>query len=473
MTLEVVALATLRVRIVEQTQAMQREITQGSITRVLVIGFSLVIILLVFGGSIALRNILSIQENAAKLVHEQDVTRRLIEDLQAEQKTLSAIFYTLTGDPDTADPATISHQLDLVEKGLQTMSNDVHGDLEEQATWSDLLQSVHAFGVEARRLLGDKKSPELGSRDLFRRHEQVFNALSKLVGEGFRKVSAAEREIDRRAGRFNHESLTLLCASLGLALVCSIFTVRMTRELFRNMTWQESELTRVSWHMLADQESIARRFSHELHDELGQTLAAVKSNLAAVPRAPANTARLEDTTHLVDDAIRSVRQLSQLLRPMILDDFGLDAGLGWLCEGFMQRTGVEVDYQSNMHARLPDETETHLFRIAQEALTNVARHSGATKVSVELHASDDDLRLTIADNGRGLQGGQSGEGSGGQSLGMTGMRARARAVGGVFRVVTPDEGGLTLEAKIPLSENMQTSALTEGLMVREKVTRGQ
>jgi signal transduction histidine kinase len=205
--------------------------------------------------------------------------------------------------------------------------------------------------------------------------------------------------------------------------------------------------------MLADQESIARRFSHELHDELGQTLAAVKSNLASSPRGSGDPAaerarRLEDSMRLVDDAIRNVRQLSQLLRPMILDDFGLDAGLAWLCEGFMQRTSIEVDYQSNLHSRLPDETETHLFRIAQEALTNVARHSGATKVIMTLRASDEDIRLIIVDNGKGIADLTAGT----QSLGMTGMRARARAVGGVFRVITPKEGGLKLEARIPLPE---------------------
>jgi signal transduction histidine kinase len=430
----------------------QTEITEGSITRVLVIGFSLVIVLLVFGGSIAVHNIISIQENAAKLVSEQRVTRHLIENLQDEQQTLSTVFYTLTGDPDTVDADKVSQRLAQTDQRLATMEREAQPTAAQQVLWGELLQASHAFGLEARRLLTENVSSPSGSRDLFRRHEQVIFIISQLVGQGFQRVAAAEQEIDRRATRFNRQSLTLLFASLGLALVCSVFTVRMTHQLFRRMAWQESELTRVSWHMLADQESIARRFSHELHDELGQTLAAVKSNLASSPRAAGDPAaerarRLEDSMRLVDDAIRNVRQLSQLLRPMILDDFGLDAGLAWLCEGFMQRTGIEVDYQSNLHSRLPDETETHLFRIAQEALTNVARHSGASKVIMTLRA-EDDIRLIIVDNGKGIADLSAGT----QSLGMTGMRARARAVGGVFRVVTPNEGGLKLEARIPLPE---------------------
>jgi signal transduction histidine kinase len=314
--------------------------------------------------------------------------------------------------------------------------------------------------VEAQRLLAERStaaadSPATGSRDLFRKHEQVVFIISRLAGMGFQRVAEAETEIDAGATRFNFQSLTLLCASLGLALVCSVFTVRATRSLFRRMAWQEGELTRVSWHMLAHHETIARRFSHELHDELGQTLAALRSNLTSIQPAPGGAGRLADSTRLLDDAIGNVRQLSQLLRPMILDDFGLDAGLGWLCEGFMQRTGIEVDYHSDLHCRLADLTETHLFRIAQEALTNIARHSGATKVKMELHASADEIRLTVVDNGKGIADpgarrpsvGVAGVGTTG--MGMTGMRARTRAVGGVFRVSRPEQGGLKLEVAIP------------------------
>src|SRR5579862_3663346 len=109
------------------------EITQDSITRVLVIGFTLVIVLLLFGGSIAVRNIISIQENANKLVREQRVTRRLIENLQVEQQTLSEIFYTLTGDPDTADPKRIRQRLEDVDTNLQHMEREAQPTPDQRA----------------------------------------------------------------------------------------------------------------------------------------------------------------------------------------------------------------------------------------------------------------------------------------------------------------------------------------------------
>ncbi|MDE3197144.1 MAG: sensor histidine kinase [Acidobacteriota bacterium] len=428
-----------------------REITHGSITRVLAVGFSLVILVLLFGGSFEFSSIMSIQRNALNLVHEENVTRQLIESLQSEQETLSKIFYTLTGDPDTANPAEIAQRLDAVQNTLARLETTADPAGDERAMWNDLLQASHAFGAEARRLLAERDSPTLGSRDLFRVHEEVVHLISGLVARGFQRISQAEKEITNRAVRFNRESITLIFASLVLALICSIVTARKTDQLLGSLTWQEKELARVSWQMVENQETVARRFSHELHDELGQTLAAAKANLTALSSEGRSGPRLEDTHRLVEEAIRNVRQLSQLLRPIILDDFGLDAGLNWLCEGFMQRTGIEVDYKSNIHERLPDEMETHLFRIAQEALTNIARHAHATKAQVELRSADGEIRLSVSDNGAGMPNTPRI----GQSLGMTGMRARARAVGGVFSVGTAGERGVRIEARVPMPEKIE------------------
>jgi signal transduction histidine kinase len=222
------------------------------------------------------------------------------------------------------------------------------------------------------------------------------------------------------------------------------------------MEWQAAELSRVSWHMLQDQEATARRFSHELHDELGQSLTAVKTNLAALRAGTgADAARLDDCLRVVDESIGNVRQMSQLLRPTILDDFGLDAGLRWLCEGFAARTGIAVDCVSTFTGRLPDETETHLFRIAQEALTNVARHSGAHHVEVRLAPSDHHIRLTIQDDGRGLPQAPSPAASAPDRrpgpLGLIGMRARARSAGGDATVRSRPDQGVLIDVQVPLT----------------------
>ena len=147
-----------------------------------------------------------------------------------------------------------------------------------------------------------------------------------LVTSSSQRAIRVDRLLAGRSKELADESLILLGFCFVLALVCAFLTVRMTRQSVQQVEAQASELGRVSWHMLQTQEEAARRFSHELHDELGQSLAAIRANVAAIGQGDFQ-ARRSDCLHLVDEAIANVRELSQLLRPVILDDFGLDAAL--------------------------------------------------------------------------------------------------------------------------------------------------
>jgi signal transduction histidine kinase len=205
--------------------------------------------------------------------------------------------------------------------------------------------------------------------------------------------------------------------------------------------------------MLENQEATARRFSHELHDELGQSLSAIKTNLTALGSGSnGHGARLNDCLHLVDEAIGNVREMSHLLRPTILDDFGLEAGVRWLAEGFSARTNIPVHVRSAYSGRLPDETETHLFRIAQEALTNVARHAGAKNVEIKLEAQNAEVFLSIQDDGCGLPAHLRNGAPSKDGLGLIGMRARARSEGGDMVVRSRPGEGVHIEVRIPIRE---------------------
>jgi signal transduction histidine kinase len=153
----------------------------------------------------------------------------------------------------------------------------------------------------------------------------------------------------------------------------------------------------------------------------------------------------------VDEAIANVRELSQLLRPVILDDFGLEASLRWLAEKFSQRTRVKVECESALAGRLESGTETHLFRIAQEALTNIARHSGATRVFINLAAEVDIVRLVVQDDGCGLSPDRQDSPA---SLGLIGMRARARECGGNLHLEPVTPHGLRIAVEVPLRLRM-------------------
>ena len=152
------------------------------------------------------------------------------------------------------------------------------------------------------------------------------------------------------------------------------------------------------------------------------------------------------------DAVQNVREVSQLLRPSILDDFGLNASLRWLAEGFAERTGKEVRITSSFTGRLDGTAETQIFRIAQEALTNIARHADATEVDVDFSSVDDQVVLEVRDNGRGMNTEVSCHGSG-----MVGMRARARAIGASLVVRSRPGNGVSVLLKLPISKKTYVS----------------
>jgi signal transduction histidine kinase len=376
-------------------------------------------------------------------VQEQQSTNRLLEEVHRQQASLSEVFSILARDPDSIDEGKILSELDEADRNIDRIVAE-GAQTPQRPLYDQLRQTSAAFSAEARRLLAVEEPETFSSQDLFRDHEAFISVVAKLIEFSYRRAVAAQNQIDQRSERLVKQSAAFLAAFLTLALLCTVLTVRFAAQLLRKMEWQESELSRVSWHMLEDQESTARRFSHELHDELGQSLTAVKANLAALGAAP-DASRLDDCLRLVDESIGNVRQMSQLLRPTILDDFGLEAALRWLCEGFTHRTGIQTEFKSGISGRLPDETETHLFRLAQEALTNVARHSGARHAAVTLDSQGGEVRLSIRDDGRGLPA----AGAGPRGMGMIGMRARARSVGGDLSVRSKAGQGVEIEVRVP------------------------
>jgi signal transduction histidine kinase len=434
---------------------LPRQITHQNIYRLLIAGFTLVILMLLAAAIVGLRNIQSIQENASNLVHEQDTTRHLVDELRSREKSLAEVFSILARDPDSVDAERIMSQLAGADRDIERIAAE-GAHTPQSALWTRLRQTSAAFSGEARRILSAENLTSFASMDLFRDHEAFTAVVARLIESDYRNISAAQAQIDSRSSRLLEISALFASGSVLLALIFAAVTVRIASQLIRGMEWQAAELSRVSWHMLQDQEATARRFSHELHDELGQSLTAVKTNLAALrANAGSDTARIDDCLLLVAESIGNVRQMSQLLRPTILDDFGLDAGLRWLCEGFAARTGLQVDCASTFTGRLPDETETHLFRIAQEALTNVARHSGGHHVEVRLAPSGRHIRLTIQDDGHGLPQAPASASAPDRKpgpLGLIGMRARARSAGGDVTVRSRPGHGVLIDVQVPLPD---------------------
>src|SRR5580704_2728857 len=382
-----------------------------TLLRVLVIGFAVVIALLATAAVIGVHNARSITASAAGLVADQLAITRLLDEVEREQEALNAAFYRMSRAPEKVDRAKVLAALDETGGQVAILVAKARGGPDEPA-WNALQRAVLDFSTEARQLLAGKKAPGFSSRDLFFRHEEVTTVVAHLADLSYARAAETSKQVDAQTNSIVTESVLLIGGCLLVALVSAVVTVRIAARVFRQMEAQTSELSRVSFRMLETQEATARRFSHELHDELGGSLTAIKTNLT-------NGGPVEDSLKLIDDAIANVRTLSQLLRPTILDDFGLDAGIRWLAERFSERTGIDADYRSHFDGRLADETETHFFRIVQEALTNVARHANASRVTIFLRAENGNIRLTLSDNGRGIAE------TAHTGMGLTGMTARA------------------------------------------------
>lgn len=425
-----------------------KRITERTVLWGLVIGFSLVVILLGMAGLVAVRDSQAIRKSAAGLVQEQLLIARLLYEVQAEEDALAHVLHLLVNSDESLDRTRSLQDLTEADRDVSRLAVEAV-KTPHAKEWRSLSLATQSFSKTARKALEYKGPlPKEMLESLFSSHDEVVKLIHNLIMQSTRHLADVNAEIERQLQDMADESTLLLGSCLILAALCAFATISFVHKSIRRIEWQSNELNRVSWHMLQTQEETARRFAHEMHDELGQSLAAVRSNLTRETTHDLDALR-NDCIHLVDESIANVRELSQLLRPVILDDFGLDAGLRWLVDKFAQRTRLQVDYDSNCTSRFVDETETHLFRIAQEALTNIARHSEATQVKMRLLNQERMIHLLIEDNGKGLPPNthdviQS------PSLGMVGMRARARQSGGELIVSVAEPSGVVIEAVVPV-----------------------
>lgn len=228
--------------------------------------------------------------------------------------------------------------------------------------------------------------------------------------------------------------------------------------IIRDITEQKQareQLRYFAQRLMQAQETERQSIARELHDEIGQVLTGVKINLQSLRRSPQTLpeARLKESIAVVDEALERVRELSFELRPSLLDDLGLPAALHWYVNRYGERTGIAavVVDDGGRAGRLPRELETACFRIAQEALTNVARHSQATRVTVSLNCSADYLRLAIKDNGQGFAVDTLlANASSASVLGLRGMAERALAAEGQVEIDSAPEQGTEVRATFPL-----------------------
>ena len=223
----------------------------------------------------------------------------------------------------------------------------------------------------------------------------------------------------------------------------------------------EQSLRRLSLHLLSTQDEERKRIGRDLHDSLGQYLAMLKMNLDALQSGVARNGAREDIERcirLADDSLKEVRTISYLLYPPMLEEMGLGSAIPWYLEGFSQRSRIQVTFDAERNFdRLAPEAELALFRVLQESLTNVHRHSGSATATVSLFMANNKAVLEIRDKGKGIpeqmleEAGEDWMGSLG--VGLRGMNERLRQLGGKLEI-TSTPRGTTVTASIPTVNNV-------------------
>jgi signal transduction histidine kinase len=215
----------------------------------------------------------------------------------------------------------------------------------------------------------------------------------------------------------------------------------------------EEQLRRLAGYLIAVREQERGHIAREIHDELGQALTGLKMDVAwLAKRLRADQRPLREKTEsmsqLIDAAVLTVRKIATGLRPDVLDSMGLVAAVGWQAREFQKRTGIRCQLKLPSEAtKLGSEPSLSAFRIFQEVLTNVARHSRATRVDICLEISKDRLSLEVADNGVGISASQV---DGKESLGLLGMRERALLLGGAVTISGAPGQGTRVVMSIPI-----------------------
>ncbi len=327
---------------------------------------------------------------------------------------------------------------------------------EVTAYWAGVLPLVGEApprqAVAARRILNDRVIPKRAQVIRIVQQVQQLNRtrLQRQQRETADIYARAQTRVAAAGG-----VATLLSLLVGTLVFVHVTTLerQLRSELAANAAIT-ADLHRLSAQIVRAQEDERRLIARELHDEVGQALTAVKLQLSLLRRAGGThpAAAIDEARSIVDAALQSARNLSRLLHPPMLDDMGLAAAVDWYLRGFADRTGLATAFEhAGTEERAAPEIETCLFRLVQEATTNVARHAQATSCRVYLQRLPTSVVLTVEDDGRGFDPAAATNGQPG-GLGLLGIKERVSGFRGVFHLETAPGAGTRITVELPALE---------------------
>ncbi len=336
---------------------------------------------------------------------------------------------------------------------------------EKRARLAIALQQFRASADQVFSLAAggdDAKVREAARAEMEPRRVEISEEVSELLRLNDQAQDEAAQRISAVYSGVKRDVVLLTGLLFLLALATGLYTFganRRTFERLRHLTEQlraqSEQLRKLSWKLIDVQEDTLRQVSRDLHDEFGQILTGIGLMLRrAGQRAspdPALVEQLSEVKRVTEETLQRIREQSQMFRPAVLDDFGLEETLRWLAGVFEKQSGLPVHFAwTGEESALPPEASIHVYRVVQEALNNVTRHSRATQAWVTVGRRDNELHVEVRDDGAGFDTGATA----GDGLGLMGMRERAQHLRGDLAISSqaagPDHGTI-VRLRVPLA----------------------
>jgi signal transduction histidine kinase len=318
-----------------------------------------------------------------------------------------------------------------------------------------LTQSVSQFWDAVNRMFAlaqvgkDAEAREQIRLSLQARQQALSTAVSRLlVGNNEGEEQAAARIAQIYDG-VQRQLYLFLAATLIAIVLTSLYLIRSNRQVFARLAELSEQRSDLAQKLISTQESTLRHISRELHDEFGQVLTAIGSMLGrAGKHAPEGSPLREDlkeVQEIAQSTLNNIRTLSQALHPVLLEEAGLESTLDWYIPTVGRQTGIALHYEkTGQPFAVGTGAGVHIYRVLQEALNNVSRHSGASDAWIRLKFLSDSLELEVEDHGKGFVAEKMQRG-----IGLVAMRERAELIGGTLAISPRPQGGTKVRLQIP------------------------
>ena len=473
---------------------MSRVVERLTIRTVLLTGFGVMLGLWLFAGYQVTQRVRLAQRNSAGIGTRYQQTQELLASVRTQVLEASVLLRDALLDPDVTAQAEHRQSIEKAYASIDTLLKQYVPFVDsaaERERVDRLRAEIREFRLAADEVLAtDSSRWPADARQLLRRFMPKRESAIRVSDEVQALNRAAfidqQQEITQTQAEMQRQVWTVFGAALVISLVIGWLVARHAASLETRLTHQNereervsSDLQRLSARLIHAREEEQRRIARELHDDVGQALSAVKVQLAVaerrIERMGAAPALLADAQTSADTALHSVRDLSRLLHPSALDDLGLVAALESLVADFRRRHQIAIEFvHEGQDRRLHAETERAVYRIVQEALTNIARHSEATAGTVRLGLDTETVRVRIEDNGVGFDVADVERPGKRRGLGLLSIRERVTGLRGQVRIESAS-GGSRIEVELPAVPPSRIDDLDPDLvasLIDSEVNRG-